>query len=296
MKFALSMFTTEASAAPADVARAVEAAGFESFWVSEHSNMPVATEFPMGGPVPRDYSSMLDPFVALTAAATVTSRIKLGTAICLLTQRDPINCAKLVASIDHLSNGRMLFGIGAGWNEPEMRNHGTDPSSRFRLMRERVEAMRVLWSQEVAEYHGRLVDIEPTWQWPKPVQTPNPPILVAGAGPNVLKRVVAYGDGWIPSVTPAAPPNMKGRVTSMADLVELVPALNRLAAANGKPRPTLTITGMALDAECFATFERLEVERMILRLTPAPLDDVLSQIDAYAEQVKAVGGELEAGT
>jgi len=293
MKFGLSMFTTDASAAPADVARAVEAHGFESFWVSEHSNMPLATEFPMPGPIPRDYSSMLDPFVALTAAATVTSRIKLGTAICLITQRDPINCAKLVASIDHLSGGRMLFGIGAGWNEPEMRNHGTDPSSRFRLMRERVQAMQNLWTSEAAEYHGRLVHIEPTWQWPKPIQKPYPPILVAGAGPNVLKRVVDYGDGWIPSVTPTAPAHMQGRVTSMAELERLVPELNRLAAAKGRPRPTVTITGMALDAETFARFSSLDVERMILRLTPAPLSDVLAQIEAYAGQVRAVGGQLD---
>jgi probable F420-dependent oxidoreductase len=292
MKFGLSMFTTDTSAAPADVARAVEAHGFESFWVSEHSNMPVATEFPMPGPIPRDYSSMLDPFVALTAAATVTSLIKLGTAICLLTQRDPINCAKLVASIDHLSGGRMLFGIGAGWNEPEMRNHGTDPATRFRLMRERVEAMKALWTSEQAEYHGRLVDIEPTWQWPKPVQQPHPPILVAGAGPNVLKRVVDYGNGWIPSVTPTAPPQMQGRVTSMADLARMVPELNRLAAAKGRPKPTVTITGMGLDSQVFDSLSSLDVERMVLRLTPAPLADVLVQIEEFATQVKAAGGAL----
>ncbi len=292
MKFGLSMFSTDTSATPADVARAVEAQGFESYWVSEHSNMPVATEFPLPGPIPREYSSMLDPFVALTAAATVTSRIKLGTAICLLTQRDPINCAKLVASIDHLSNGRMLFGIGAGWNEPEMRNHGTDPATRFRLMRERVGAMKALWTNDEAEYHGRLVDFEPTWQWPKPVQKPHPPILVAGAGPNVLKRVVAYGDGWIPSVTPVALEEMKGRVTSMAELAQLVPQLHRLAAEKGRPRPSVTITGMALDAQTFETLSGLDVERMILRLTPAPLEDVLAQIEDCTTQVKAVGGQL----
>jgi probable F420-dependent oxidoreductase len=288
MEFGLSMFTTDESATPAEVARAVEDAGFESFWVSEHSNMPVATEFPAPGPIPRDYSSMLDPFVALTAAATVTSRIKLGTAICLLSQRDPINCAKLVASIDHLSGGRMVFGIGAGWNEPEMRNHGTDPSSRFRLMRERVEAMKVLWTNEVAEYHGRLVDFEPTWQWPKPVQKPHPPVLVAGGGPNLFKRILDYGDGWIPSVVPVAPPEMQGRVTSIADLGEMVPELNRLAAEAGRERPTVTITGMGLDAEIYETFEELGIDRMILRLTPASLDAVLEQIEDYTAQVDAV--------
>ncbi|MDH3640742.1 MAG: LLM class F420-dependent oxidoreductase [Gammaproteobacteria bacterium] len=293
MNFGLSMFTTDESATPAEVARAVEDAGFESFWVSEHSNMPLSTEFPLPGPIPRDYSSMLDPFVALSAAATVTSRIKLGTAICLLTQRDPINCAKLVASIDHLSGGRMLLGIGAGWNEPEMRNHGTDPATRFRLMRERVEAMKELWTNDEAEYHGRHVDFEPTWQWPKPVQKPHPPVIIAGGGANLMKRVLSYGDGWIPSVVPVAPPEMKGRVTSMADLAETVPELNRLAAEAGRPRPTVTITGMGLDGAAYETFTTLGIDRMILRLTPAPLDDVLAQIDAFAEQVKTLGGTLE---
>jgi probable F420-dependent oxidoreductase len=293
MKFGLSMFTTDQSATPAEVARAVEDHGFESFWVSEHSNMPLATEFPLPGPIPRDYISMLDPFVALTAAATVTSRIKLGTAICLITQRDPINCAKLVASIDHLSGGRMLLGIGAGWNEPEMINHGTDPASRFRLMRERVEAMKALWCNDEAEYHGRLVDFESTWQWPKPIQKPHPPVIVAGGGANILKRVLDYGDGWIPSVTPTAPPEMKGRVTSMADLAELVPELNRLAAEAGKNRPTVTITGMGLDGQVYESFIGLGIDRMILRLAPAPLADVMGQIEEYVAQVAAVGGALD---
>ena len=288
MEFGLSMFTTDETATPAEVARAVEDHGFESYWVSEHSNMPLATDFPMPGPIPREYSSMLDPFVALTAAATVTTRIKLGTAICLLTQRDPINCAKLVASIDHLSGGRMLLGIGAGWNEPEMRNHGTDPATRFRLMRERVEAMKVLWTQEEAEYHGRLVDFEPTWQWPKPVQKPHPPVIVAGGGPNIIKRIVDYGDGWIPSVVPVAPPEMQGRVIGMAELAEIVPQLNRRAEEAGRPRPTVTITGMGLDAEIYETFTGLGIDRMILRLTPAPLDSVLAQIGEYAKQVEAL--------
>ncbi len=292
MKFGLSMFTTDYSASPTEVAKAAEANGFESFWVSEHSNIPVDTDFPMADTVPREYSSMLDPFVALAAAATVTERINLGTAICLVTQRDPINCAKLVASIDQLSGGRMLFGIGAGWNEPEMRNHGTDPNTRFRLMRERVEAMKALWTQEVAEYHGRLVNIEPTWQWPKPVQQPHPPVIVAGAGPNVLKRVIAYGEGWLPVVTPVAPEQMKGRVTPMDEFVEMAGELERMADAAGRPTPAITVSGMNLDAATFDAFAELGVERMILRLTTAPLDDVLAQIEQHVETVRSAGGSL----
>jgi alkanesulfonate monooxygenase SsuD/methylene tetrahydromethanopterin reductase-like flavin-dependent oxidoreductase (luciferase family) len=261
MKFGLSMFTTDYSASPTEVAKAAEANGFESFWVSEHSNIPVDTDFPMSDTVPREYSSMLDPFVALAAAATVTERINLGTAICLVTQRDPINCAKLVASIDQLSGGRMLFGIGAGWNEPEMRNHGTDPNTRFRLMRERVEAM-------------------------------NPPVIVAGAGPNVLKRVIAYGEGWLPVVTPAAPEQMKGRVTPMDEFVEMAGELERMADAAGRPTPAITVSGMNLDAATFDAFAELGVERMILRLTTAPLDDVLAQIEQHVKTVRSAGGSL----
>jgi len=293
MKFGLSMFTTDTSARPDEVAAATERAGFESFWVSEHSHIPTATSFPMGGTVPREYASMLDPFVALTAAAVATRSIRLGTAICLVTQRDPVNCAKLVSSLDLLSGGRFEFGIGAGWNEDEMRNHRTDPKTRFRLMRERVEAMRTLWTQDVAEYHGRLVDLTPSWQWPKPVQSPHPPILVAGGGPNVLGRVVDYGDGWMPSVVAAPIPGMQGRVTPLADLSTLVPELRKRAEAAGRPRPTVVITGIGLDADVFRTLVHLGADRMILRLPSLPMPDVARAIDLHVAAVDAVGGQLD---
>lgn len=293
MKLGLSMFPTDTSAGPAEIAKVVEGEGFDSFWVSEHSNMPLSTDFPFGDTVPREYSSMLDPFVALTAAACATSRIYLGTAICLLTQRDPINTAKSVASIDHLSGGRVLFGVGAGWNEPEMRNHGTDPSSRFRLMRERVEAMKVLWTNDVAEYRGRFVDIEPTEQWPKPVSQPHPPVLIAGGGEHIFKRILTYGDGWLPAVSPEPLEFMKGRIIAMADFVNQVPELNRLAAEQGKSRPVISVTGMELTESVYATFVELGIDRMVLRVPSVPYDDAMAVIRDHLSKIRAVGATLD---
>ncbi|MBT3623080.1 MAG: LLM class F420-dependent oxidoreductase [Gammaproteobacteria bacterium] len=292
MKFGISMFPTDFSAGPAELARAIEDHGFESYWVSEHSHMPLSTEFPLADSVPRDYASMLDPFVALAAAATVTSNIMLGTAICLVPQRDPINCAKEVSSLDLISKGRVLFGIGPGWNEPEMRNHGTDPSRKIQLMRERVEAMKVLWTHEEAEYHGEMEDFDPVWQWPKPVQKPHPPVLIAGAHQGVLKRIVAYGDGWIPYVVPTHTEQTRGRMTSMAELGEYLPRLRELAEKAGRPMPTVTTVGMVPDAETLATFERLGIDRVVLGLTSAPMEEALKQLDKHAASIKAAGGRI----
>ncbi|MGI9328400.1 MAG: LLM class F420-dependent oxidoreductase [Pseudomonadales bacterium] len=292
MKFGISMFPTDFSAGPAELALAIEDHGFESFWVSEHSHMPLSTEFPLADSVPRDYASMLDPFVALATAAAVTSNIKLGTAICLVPQRDPINCAKEVASLDHVSNGRVLFGIGAGWNGPEMRNHGTEPSERFRVMRERVEAMRALWTSEEAEYHGEKENFDPVWQWPKPVQKPHPPILVAGAHPNVLKRAVAYGDGWLPVVVPEHTEQTRGRMTPLADLSEWVPRLRALADEAGKPSPIVTTLGLVPDKQILATYEQLGIDRVVLGLTSAPMEDALRELKQHVASIEAAGGRL----
>lgn len=296
MKFGIGIFPTDQSASPIEVARAVEELGFESLWVSEHSHMPVATEFPGGGPVPRDYCAMLDPFVALTAAAAVTLRIRLGTAICLITQRDPINCAKSVSTLDLISAGRVELGIGAGWNEIEMQHHRTDPATRFRLMRERVEAMKVLWTEDTAEYHGRLVDFGPSWQWPKPVQSPHPPVLIGGAGPNVLKRVLIYGDGWMPSVTPVANPAMAGRVTPLDELELLVPELRQQAEDLGRGRPATVVTGLPLEESALHRLLELDVERWVLRVPPKPMAEVREALETFAENVRKWGGKLEAPT
>ncbi len=291
MKFGVSMFCTDRSAAPGEVAAAIEARGFDSYWISEHSHIPLREPHPFTGFDPRTYAAMLDPFVALTAAAAATQRIMLGTAITLIIQRDTINCAKSVASVDHLSGGRMLFGIGAGWNQAEMEDHGTDPSTRFRLMRERVEAMKVLWSEEVASYSGRMVQFEDCHMWPKPVQKPNPPVYIAGSGPNILKRVVRYGDGWLPVVPPSADDEMKGRVTPIDEFAEMVPQLKELAEAAGRPMPGISVMGAAPTEDNIARCCELGVERMILGAMPAPLDEALEQLENLRAQVVEAGAK-----
>src|ERR671926_1362353 len=194
MKFGVTMFPTRYSIGPAELARAVEERGFESLFFPEHTHIPISrrSPWPGGADLPPEYRETLDPFLALTAAATVTERILLGTGICLVVERDPITTAKEVATLDLLSGGRVLFGIGGGWNREEMENHGTDPKVRFAVMRERIEAMKAIWAEDEAEYHGRHVDFDPIWSWPKPRQRPHPPVLVGGLGEKVLDRVVAY--------------------------------------------------------------------------------------------------------
>jgi probable F420-dependent oxidoreductase len=201
MDLGLAHFLTDYGMQPADLARNAEERGFESLFLPEHTHIPVSrrTPYPGGGELPPEYSHTLDPFAALAAAATATERLKLGTGVCLVIERDPIVTAKEVATVDHISGGRFLFGVGAGWNREEMENHGTDPDTRFRRMRESIEAMKAIWTQDEAEYHGRIIDFDPIWCWPKPVQKPHPPVLVGGLGEKVLDRVIAYGDEWIPN-------------------------------------------------------------------------------------------------
>ena len=291
MKFGISQFPTDTSARPAQVAREAEARGFCAYWVSEHSHMPLDTDFPLADTVPREYASMLDPFVALASAAQATEQIRLGTAIVILPQHDPINCAKAVATIDVLSGGRMLFGIGAGWNEPEMRNHGTDPRSRFKLMRERVEAMKALWTQEEAEYHGDMVSFDPVWQWPKPLQKPHPPIFVAGAHPRVIQRVARYGDGWLPVVIPQANAISPGRMTPLDEFKSMVPRMNELAAAAGRPKPKVVAAGY-LDAESYEVYRDLGVESLSFRVPSDGFDAVRRAMDEVERTIRAAGGNL----
>ena len=202
MHLAACIFPTEYAIGPVELATALEERGFESLWVAEHSHIPVdrASPWPGGPDMPQMYYDTMDPFVWLAAAATATVGLKVGTGICLVVERDPIHTAKQVASLDVLSGGRFLFGVGAGWNKEEMANHGTDPSRRFGLLRERVEAMQAIWAADGAEYHGDQVDFAPIHQNPKPVQSPHPPIHVGGVFPGGLERAVRYGDGWIPDV------------------------------------------------------------------------------------------------
>ena len=200
MKIGAVMFFTTDSMQPAPLARALEERGFESLWVPEHTHIPSSrkTQYPAGGPLIRPYYDIMDPFLALNTAASATTRLKIGTGIALLTQRDPIVTAKVVSSIDQLSNGRFLFGVGNGWNQDEIENHGTEFKSRHKLARERIEAMKTIWTEEEPEYHGEFVNFDKMKQWPKPRQTPHPPIIVGGAFPYAARRAIRYGAGWIP--------------------------------------------------------------------------------------------------
>ncbi len=201
MDFGIGYFPTHDAVGPGAVARLVEEHGFESLFFAEHTHIPAsrATPTPGGGDLARKYWHTYDLFVALTAAAAATSKLRVGSGICLVVERDPIVTAKEVASIDHLSGGRFEFGVGAGWNREEMANHGTDPRTRMRLLQERIEAMKAIWTEDEASYSGEFVSFDRIWSWPKPAQRPHPPVLVGGNGPTVIDRVLAFGDAWFPN-------------------------------------------------------------------------------------------------
>lgn len=272
MRFGIALFPTDQAITITELATAVEERGYDSLWVAEHTHIPVDhTPHPSGGPLDVWYKRTLDPFVALTAAATVTTRLLVGTGICLVVQHDPIDVAKQTASLDHLSGGRLLFGIGGGWNRTEMADHGTAYETRWSLMRERVEAIRRIWTEEEAEYHGRFVDFGPMWAWPKPVQRPHPPVLIGGNGPRTLQRVIRYGDGWMP--------NGRG-------YLERVPELQRLAEEAG--RGPIPISGYPSDTEP-ATIESHRaagVERCIFYVPATGRDDALRKLDQLTEALR----------
>jgi len=230
MHFGAAMFFTDYSMSPAELARALEARGFESVWAPEHSHIPTSrrTPFPQGGELPRKYYEAMDPFVLLTAAALAAKRLRIGTGVCLVAQRDPIQTAKLVASIDQVSGGRFPFGIGGGWNAEEMEDHDTVYATRFKRMREQIEAMKEIWTKEKAEYHGDLIDFAPMMTWPKPVQQPHPPIIVGGAFQYAARRAIRYGDG----ADPASP---RCRVRNARRISAALPANGR----RSRPRPGL---------------------------------------------------------
>ncbi len=228
MHIGLTFFPTDDSMHPAAFARAAEERGFESIWLAEHSHIPESPATPgpppPGGPgLPREYYAVADPFVSLAMAAQATERLRLATGICLVPQRDVFQTAKQVASLDRFSGGRFLFGVGGGWNVPEIENHGTRASERFAVLRERIEAMKQLWTEEKASYHGKHVDFGPAYAWPKPMQEPHPPIHVGGAGPRAIRRAVRYGDGWVPLMA-----------TDENDPVGLLPRLREELEAAGR--------------------------------------------------------------
>lgn len=273
MKFGISMFPTRYSIGPAELARAVEERGFESLFVPEHTHIPVSrrSPWPGGGDLPEEYRETLDPFLALTAAAVATERLLVGTGVCLVVERDPITTAKEVATLDLLSGGRFLFGVGGGWNREEMENHGTDPTRRFAILRERVLAMKEIWTSDEAEFHGTHVDFDPLWAWPKPVQRPHPPVLIAGNGPGTLDRVVEYGDGWIP---------IPGR--GSVKLGEGTARLRELAAERGRPTIPVTVFGARPDPEVIAHYAEAGVDRVLFSLPSVDAAEAFKLLDTYA--------------
>ena len=276
MRFGIATFITDEGIRPDVLGRALEERGFSSLWLAEHSHIPVRREspYPGGGELPRKYLRTLDPFVALTAAAVVTSRLVLGTGIVLLPQRDVIHTAKQVASLDVVSGGRVAFGVGVGWNREEMRNHGTDPATRGALMDEQLAALTQIWTTEQAEYHGEHVDFDPIHQWPKPVQRPHPPIYVGGESPAALRRLATHGDGWLPrGGTPPA------EITRVREWL----------AGQARDGVPFTVFGADTDEGRLAEFAEAGVEEVALSLETLPEDDTLRTLDALAAVCAAHG-------
>jgi probable F420-dependent oxidoreductase len=274
----LGIFTpTTDFALPAhEVAKLCEERGFESIWVPEHTHIPVSrrTPFPGGGELAKEYSHLHDPFVCLAAAAAVTRTIKLGTGICLVVEHDPIVLAKQIASLDRISQGRFLFGIGAGWNEEEMENHGTDPKTRWKLLGERVAAMKRIWADDEAEYHGELVDFDKIWSWPKPVQQPHPPVLLGSKTPRARQRVVDHYDGWIPIGI------------SLQELSEGVADLRERAQRAGRDPDSLQVSFFwpRPEADYLKRLRDLGIARAVLALPASTeVERITGRLDRYAQ-------------
>jgi probable F420-dependent oxidoreductase len=261
---------------PVELGRALEERGFESLWAPEHSHIPLSRQspFPQGGDLPKKYYDVMDPFVTLSAAAGATRKLRVGTGVCLVVQRDPIQTAKQVASLDQISGGRFLFGIGAGWNAEEMADHGTDFKARFRVMRERVEAMRAIWTKSKPEYSGEFVKFPPMMTWPKPVQKPHPPVIVGGAFPFGARRALAYGDGWLPHA----------RRPAYGEVLGMLPEFRKMAAEAGRAPDTVPITvfGVAEEADLIKRYRDAGVARIIFNLPAAKADEVLPVLDRCA--------------
>lgn len=272
MHYGLNIFPTAYSVRMTELGPDAEERGFESLWVAEHSHIPASrkTPFPGGGDLPQMYYDTFDPFVALTAAAAVTSKIKLATGICLVIQRDPIHTAKQVASLDQISDGRFLFGIGAGWNIEEMNDHGTQGEGRFKLMRERIEAMKEMWTKEQAEYHGDRVDLPPMFLNPKPVQKPYPPIHVGGGFPGGARRAIRYCDGWIP-------------IGGRGELADDIAEFRRMAHEAGRQDLEVSVYGVRGKEDVVRAHQDSGVDRVVFHLNPDPREDLLPYLDRLAE-------------
>jgi len=280
MKYGAMMFSTDYSIRPDDLAKMLEERGFESMWVPEHTHIPANRQsaWPGGGDLPKDYWHTYDPFVALTAAAAVTNTIKLGTGICLMIERDPITTAKEIASLDLISNGRFIFGIGGGWNSEEMEDHGTDFRTRWRVLRENILAMKQIWTADEAEFHGEYVNFDKMWAYPKPLQKPHPPILMGGDGPTTFDRVVEYCDGWMP---------IGSRNSGGPSLSEKIVLLKRQASEAGRDPESLDITsfGVRPDPELVTRLEESGVNRIIFTLPSEERAQVTPLIDECARLI-----------
>lgn len=277
MKFGIATFVTDEGIRPGPLGRALEERGFDSVWLAEHSHIPTsrASPYPGGGDLPRIYYRTLDPFVALTAMAETTSDLLLGTGIALMPQRDVIHTATQTASLDLVSGGRLMFGVGAGWNREEMRNHGVDPRTRGRLMTEQLHALTELWTQDEAEFHGEHVDLERSYCWPKPVQSPHPPIYLGGESEAALNRLAEVGDGWLPRAHLSFDEIRRVR----ADLAD-----------RGKPDVPTTVFAGPADPEAVARYADAGVERVTFMLKTLPESESLATLDELAAVVEKAHG------
>jgi probable F420-dependent oxidoreductase len=266
MDSGLGYFATDYGVDPAALGRLVEERGHRWLLFPEHTHIPASREssYPGGGELPRKYLHTYDLFVAATAAAVATSRLRVGSGICLVIERDPITTAKEVASVDHLSGGRFEFGVGAGWNREEMANHGTDPRRRMAIMAERIKAMKAIWTEDEASFHGEHVDFERIWSWPKPAQRPHPPILVGGNGPTVHDRVLDFGDVWMPN--------------HADDVVDRIGELRRRADEAGREIPVF-VMGAPPDAAVLERYAEAGVERVLFWLPSARQERVEQALD-----------------
>jgi probable F420-dependent oxidoreductase len=273
MEFGASIFFTDYSISPAELAVALEDRGFDSLWAAEHSHIPVPrrTPPPGGGELAKRYYDVMDPFVTLTATAATTKRLKVGTGVCLVIQRDTIQTAKLVASIDQISGGRFLFGIGGGWNAEEIEAHGTVFSTRMQKMREQIAAMKEIWTKDTAEYNGQIVNVPSMQTWPKPVQKPYPPVILGGAFPWAARRAVRYGDGWYPNASSGNPE-------------QYIPGFRQMAEEAGRDPKSLplTIGGAPADLAQLQRFRELGVVRVNVTLPAEGRGQIMPLLDRWA--------------
>ena len=273
MEVGIFSFSTDYSMPFDRLAVAVEERGFDSIWVPEHTHIPAhrATPYPPGGELPKEYSHSLDPFVALALAAGVTSTIKLCTGICLAIEHQALTLAKTVATLDHVSNGRVILGLGAGWNREEMENHGTRFETRFRKLEEQMQALDAIWTQEEATFQGQFESFERVWSWPKPLQAPRPPIVLGGETVHTLRRVAKYADGWLP------------RIWDTQQLADGISTLKQLAVEAGRDPDAITVSVFAPPASLLEELRNLDVDRAVLWVAPEDEQKSLAALDRYAD-------------